>query len=154
MAKKVITKRPPKTLKERRFVKEYIVSGNATQAALKVYDTDEPRTAQAIGSQNLSKLLITDVMEKAGLTDDKLVSDLVDGLGATKVLSANIYANGEGGKPINDFIETPDYAVRHKWWNSAMQLKGHLKDEDSGTRIQNNFLSLTDEQLASYLQTD
>lgn len=43
------------TKKQKGFVKEYLESGNGTQAALKVYDTDSPNTAKAIASENLTK---------------------------------------------------------------------------------------------------
>jgi len=40
MSKKLKAKRPPKTPKERKFVKEYIKTGNATEAASRVYNTN------------------------------------------------------------------------------------------------------------------
>lgn len=43
------------TVKQEKFVKEYLDTGNGTQAALAVYDTDNPRTAAAIASENLTK---------------------------------------------------------------------------------------------------
>lgn len=50
------------TQKQKRFVDEYLVSGNATQAAIKAgYST---KTAQRTGSENLSKPLIKSAIEK------------------------------------------------------------------------------------------
>jgi|CXWK01.1.fsa_nt_gi phage terminase small subunit len=43
------------TKKQEIFVKEYLDTGNGTQAALEAYDTDNPRVAAAIASENLTK---------------------------------------------------------------------------------------------------
>ena len=51
------TKRKP-TLKQKRFVTEYLKTGNATEAAIRVYKTKDRGVAQSIGSENLSKLVI------------------------------------------------------------------------------------------------
>ena len=52
------------TLKQKTFAHEYISSGNATKAVLVAYDTDSPTTAQVIGSQNLSKLMVCEYVEQ------------------------------------------------------------------------------------------
>lgn len=54
------------TKKRRTFINEYADSGNATQAALKAYDTDNPRVAEAIGSELLSKPIIQQELRKLG----------------------------------------------------------------------------------------
>ncbi len=73
-------KRPPKTVKERKFVKAYVQNGgNATQAALAAYDTT-PATARQIGSELLTKLDVSAIMENMGLDDEVLISCLVMGL--------------------------------------------------------------------------
>ena len=52
------------TLKQRQFANEYIANrGNATKAVLKVYETDNYASAQAIGSQNLSKVNIASYID-------------------------------------------------------------------------------------------
>lgn len=43
------------TKKQRGFVKDYLETGNGTQAVLKHYDTDSPDTAAVIATENLSK---------------------------------------------------------------------------------------------------
>jgi len=53
------------SLKQRNFVHEYVANGgNATKAALQAYDTNSPTTAQVIGSQNLSKLMVSEYIEQ------------------------------------------------------------------------------------------
>lgn len=46
------------TKKQYAFAQEYVRTGNATQSALASYSTTVPRTACAIGSENLTKPLI------------------------------------------------------------------------------------------------
>lgn len=126
MTVKALTKpkRAPKTLKEKRFVKEYIENGgNGTQAALKVYDTVRYDSAQRIGSENTSKLNIPDLFEKYGVTDELLVTKLKNGLSATKVVTSYT----EPDKIVEDF------GVQHSWWKDAMKIKGHLVDKPSIT---------------------
>ncbi len=69
-----------------------------------------------------------------GMTDDKLADVAVEGLDATKVISAMvIMPSGEGMKEASgmtkDFIEVPDYDARHKFLVTGLKLKGHLKDK-------------------------
>lgn len=73
------------TLKQKAFVKEYVKNGgNGTQAALKVYDTDDYKTAQNISSENLSKPIVMEELIKTarrlGVTEEKIVSPVVDAL--------------------------------------------------------------------------
>lgn len=76
MATKPATaKRLPKTVKEKKFAKEYIENGgNAVQAALKVYDVqsskDPYNTAGTIASENMQKLTFDHYFRSAGLTDE------------------------------------------------------------------------------------
>ena len=59
-------KQRPLTIKQRKFTKAYIeTNGNATQAALQAYTTDDPNTAGMIGSSNLRKPKIKEAIETA-----------------------------------------------------------------------------------------
>lgn len=64
------------TIKQRKFLKLYFQTGNATKAALEVYDTTDYNTAGVIASQILKKLRepVKTMMEAKGLS----VGDLVD----------------------------------------------------------------------------
>lgn len=101
------------TLKQRKWIKEYIKTGNATKAALKTYDTDNYDSAAQIGSENLKKLQITELMEDMGLTDVSLMNIGIEGM--TKPMK--IHGTGD------NFVEVPDYATRHKYWQSLLNLK-------------------------------
>ena len=73
------------TLKQKAFVEEYIRNGgNGTQAAMKVYDTEDNATARSIASENLTKPNIMDELlrtaERLGVTREKVVSPVIDAL--------------------------------------------------------------------------
>ena len=51
------------TIKQRKFAKEYVKSGNGTQAALKHYDTKSPEVAAVIATENLSKPNVRELID-------------------------------------------------------------------------------------------
>jgi len=51
------------TVKQARFVEEYLIDFNATQAAIRAGYSK--KTAQRIGSENLSKPLLADIIDKS-----------------------------------------------------------------------------------------
>ena len=73
------------TLKQKAFVEEYVRNGgNGTQAAMKVYDTEDNATARSIASENLTKPdIMTELLrtaERLGATKEKVVSPVIDAL--------------------------------------------------------------------------
>lgn len=132
--KKPIKKRPPRTPKEKRFAKEYIRNGgNATQAALAVYDTTSYKSASRIGTENTEKLSLVEYMDRIeGLRDQDLLARLSEGLFATRQVGATSMKTANEG--TIDFVDVEDFAVRHKYLDLAFKLKGHLiqKQELSG----------------------
>lgn len=79
------------TIKQERFVKEYLETGNGAQSALKVYNTDNPRTAAVIASENLTKpniqKYLEDIAVKAATRVEQLMEqseNLTVALGASK----------------------------------------------------------------------
>lgn len=143
------------TFKQRTWLKLYAESGNATQAALKAYDCKDERSASVIGSENLAKLDIASLMEAKGITDNKLMETLSDGLSATKPISALILANTETGtsktKENEGQIEVPDYAVRHKYLETGLKLKKRLGGESNpNVAVQVNFNKHVDDELKEF----
>lgn len=126
------------TIKQRKWLLEYIKTGNATEAAMLVYDCKDRDSASNIGYENMRKLDYVDFMEEAGITDALLHQKLLEGLSANKQLGARIVvkknsptsqANGElpvANGQTDDFIEVEDYAVRHKYLETGLKLKGRL----------------------------
>ena len=70
------------TLKQREWIKEYLLSGNASDAAFKVYDCKNRESASQIGWENLRKLDYTEFLEAAGITDDLLQKKILVKLNA------------------------------------------------------------------------
>jgi Terminase small subunit len=74
--KKEIVKRPPKTLKERRFVKEYLKTGNATEAVRQAgYNVTSVSSATTVANINMTKLDMSSWFEKAGLTNEVIAQN-------------------------------------------------------------------------------
>lgn len=107
------------TKKQRGFVKDYVESGNGTQAALKNYDVKDEHVAAVIASENLIKPEIVKSIQEA-LPNELLAQVHLEGLHATRSV---LFADGDG---IND---VPDYAVRHKYLDSAYKIKGTYAPE-------------------------
>jgi hypothetical protein len=110
------------TNQDKVFVKELVETGNKTQSALKAYKYKNENTA---GVQALEKLrnpkiqkAIQTLAER--IPDDKLHEVLMEGLGAGKT----IYKNNNSTKEIEEVGYEPDYAVRHKYLDTALKLKG------------------------------
>lgn len=65
-----------------------------------------------------------EVMEEAGLSDRELAKTLREGLKASKTVTSL----------SGDILATdPDYAVRHKYLDTALKIKGAYKDSESGS---------------------
>jgi len=99
------------TPKQEKFVKEYLDSGNGTKAALEVYDTDNPRVAASIASENLTKpniqKYLEDIAVKAATRVEQLMEqseNLTVALGASKDI-----LDRAGYKPVDKSeLSNPD----------------------------------------------
>lgn len=123
------------TKKQRGFVKDYLKTGIGSLAVKENYDVSDDATARAMASENLTKPNIKKAIEDA-LPDDLLARVHLEGLNATKRSNVGGMKIGIGtdGK-VNDFghtdIDEPDYAVRHKYLDSAYKIKGSYAPEKS-----------------------
>jgi hypothetical protein len=118
------------TLKQRKWMKLYLTHGNAKKAALEVYDCTEESAGQ-IGYENLRKLDYSDFLEEAGITDRLLQEKIMEGLDATKTVSA-IKTSREAGADSTDFIDVPDFMARHKYLETTLKLKKRMEEKDNG----------------------
>ena len=119
------------TLKQRKWMKLYLECGNATEAAMKVYDCKNRDVARQIGLENIAKLDYTDFMEEAGITDNLLQEKIMEGLDANRTISAKITIKNQdkgANSQTNDFIDVPDFIARHKYLEIALKLKQRLID--------------------------
>lgn len=131
-----VAKRDKLTFKQRKWIKLYLETGNATEAAMKVYDVKDRDSAKQIGYENLSKLDYSSFMEEAGITDVLIQQKIMEGLDANRVISAMNTGKQATGATA-DFIDVPDYAIRHKYLETVLKLKKRLGVENQ-TNIQVN----------------
>ena len=123
-------------MKQRRWLKAYMETGNATQAARQAYDIKDESSAWNIGFENVRKLKqpIEGLMERMGLSDIKLMTKLDEGLDATRSSNAAILVTKDGSvmkAEEQGLIEVQDYATRHKYLETALKLKKHLGTEST-----------------------
>lgn len=124
------------TKKQKGFVKDYVETGNGTQAALNNYDiggkhgTDNPeKVASVIAAENLAKPSIQNAIKSIAeqIPDDELIKVHKEGLQADKKVFKNNNATGE----IEEVASEPDFAVRYKYLDSAYKLKGSYAPDKS-----------------------
>lgn len=112
-------KRPPKTIKEKRWLKRTIELGNGAEAAREVYNCKNKHSARSIASQNFAKLAIDQALEAEGLTP---------------FYSARMLKKGTKSKKIHgtsdDYIEVVDMPTRHKYLETMLRLQGHGPNRD------------------------
>lgn len=140
--KKRKTKAPQLKPKQALFIKLYTdqkseTFGNALKSALKAgYKQEYAEKILGVMSENVATSM-TDAMERAGITDEKLVGVLGEGLEAKRVISARV-TDRDADVDTDDFIEVPDHPTRHKFLDTAIKLKGAYapeKHELSGSSV-------------------
>ncbi|MBI4097628.1 MAG: terminase small subunit [Candidatus Levybacteria bacterium] len=113
------------TLKQRNWLKLYLETGNATEAAVQSYDCKDRESAAQVGYENLRKLDYRDFLEEAGITDELLLRKIAEGLDANRTVSA-VNTSKNSTASSTDFIEVADYAVRLRYLEIAFKLKQRL----------------------------
>lgn len=106
------------TPKQRKFMKVYAKTLNATEAAMQAYDCKDRDTASSIGRENLRKLQFVDLLDAVGLTDDDLAVALQEGRHSTRPIVVNGKVQG-----------VADYATRHRYVETLLKVKGKLTDK-------------------------
>jgi hypothetical protein len=101
------------TLKQRKWLKEYLDCGNATEAAMRAYNCKTRRSANAIGAKNLSNINLGYTFDDEGLSLRLIFKTLSDGMDATRT-----YTRGDKS------VIRPDYRVRHKYLVTALRIRG------------------------------
>lgn len=130
-AKKKLTAKEP-SMKQTKAI-EYALEngGNISQAMLKAgYSPATAKTPQKLTQSQAFQR----AMEKAGISEAKLAERLNEGLDATKAVVM-------GKESSDSFVDVqPDFAIRHKYIETAIKLKGIDKQADTpnGTFIQIN----------------
>lgn len=115
------------TKQDQDFVKEVALTGNQTASAKKAYGIESDDYARKKGSVQVAKGNINTAIQEVKRTlaervdIDKLEKVFNEGLEAYKTIKT-----GENGEEI---IE-PDFAVRHKYLDTGLKLKGEYGDEN------------------------
>lgn len=112
------------TPKQQRFVEEYLVDLNATQACVRAGYSK--KTAQRIGSENLSKPLIAAEIKKGS----KIITEKTEVSAESIVTRLNILANRcMQAEPVTDKDGNPigDYKFDSSGANKALELLGKTK---------------------------
>lgn len=132
------------TLKQAKFVTEVAKGKSGTQAALAAYDTTSVDVAKNIASETLRKPNVQEALaiafEKHGITLDRAVKPIADGLEAEKV---HIVGNGE--QAMAEVV--PDHGIRLKASGMALRLMG-ADSEPTGNTY--NFVQVIEEQKDKY----
>lgn len=104
--KKKIDKPRKLTIKQKKFLKEYFKTGNATKSAMAVYDVKDIHSARAIGGENLSKLreVTIALMEAKGLSLGKIIDKVNEATDANKIITSHTEPD----------YEVPDHPTRLK----------------------------------------
>jgi len=139
------------TKKEKNFVKEYVKTGHGVESVLKTYDTKDYSTAGNIASENLKKPKIIDaIMSIAERIPDELLEKVhIEGLNAGKTVFKNNMSTGE----VEEVGYEPDYAVRHKYLDSAYKLKGsYAPDKNININMNVKSIDPTDETILNSLK--
>lgn len=122
--------------KEKGFVRDIVKGKTGTQAVLDNYDTTNENSASVIAVQNLRKVRIQNAIKSIA---DKIPDELLE-----KVHLEGLTASRQVGETLE-----ADYAVRHKYLDTAYKLKGTYAPEKTISDI--NINTLSDEEQTKLL---
>lgn len=131
--KKKTTKGQRLSKKQKGFIRDIIKGETGVQSALNNYDTKDYNVANQIAVENLQKPTIQNAIKSIA---DKIPNELLEkvhleGLEAGKTIYKNNVSSGE----VEEVGYEPDYAVRHKYLDTAYKLKGEYAPEKSESKV-------------------
>ena len=121
-------------IRQQKYKNNRLLGMNQHNAAIAA-GYSEKYAKQACRIEKLVKVSLTDVFERAGLTDKAIVVHALQGLTATKlrVCDLHISKNEDGELKVNensnDFIEIEDWNIRHKYFTTICELTDRLKNK-------------------------
>jgi len=106
----------------RKFIRHYSKHGNATAAAKHAFNPKNDQSAAVIGHWAIRyfKIPLTEIMDAQGITDERLMEVLDDGLNASEMVIE------KNGKEVTAVADAPDHKTRHRYLETGVKLKGHL----------------------------
>ena len=104
------------TIKQRKVAKELFENGGTMASALRKagYSKAMIKNPQKVTRSKAFK----EIIENMGLDNKSLAKALKEGLNATKIITRN--------KKNLSSNSMPDYAIRHKYLVTALELKGYI----------------------------
>jgi hypothetical protein len=146
--KKAPGKKQRMSVRERKFFKHVAEGMSAQEAARKAGYAESFCKTKAYVKVSDGKF--TEVLDKAGVTDEKIAETVLNGLDADKVISANVHSpTGEGMADAHgttkDFIEVPDHPTRLKAADMAAKMKDHYPKEKTPLEDLNDLAKLINE---------
>lgn len=102
------------TLKQRRFLKYYLDTGDAINSVKRAYHIRSTHSASDYADRVLKNLDFAKILEMAGVSDAQLAIKMSEGLNAKKL-----------DRKTN--TEVPDLEVRHKYLMTALESKKKIK---------------------------
>lgn len=125
-----------------RFVKAYLTNGgNQLQAAQIAWPHLTYGSAAHAGAVAFRRLrdIVTIHMDQRGLTLDKLITGILEGLKATQPVVVTRKTFHENGKRKDEWEEVTyadDFKTRHKYQEMALRLRGELSKQPEVVVIQ------------------
>ncbi len=140
---KTLTIALKKAIREQKIKKAIFVDGKTKTEACRLAGYAES-TARSKSADIVSDIVeksggIEQILNYLGVSKERLVRKIDEGLDATKVISANVIIGNEGDpaderdgmKEANgvtkDFIDVPDFMARHKYVETGLKLHGLLQ---------------------------
>ena len=121
------TKEKPRRLtkKQKGFVKDYVDTGNASEAVRRNYDVVDVDTAKSMGTENLAKPYIAEAVEEQ---QKKLAERIPDGLLVERHIELlnkrEVHRVSVDGEAEYELIDQPDTQAVSKGLEMAYKLKG------------------------------
>ena len=131
------------TKQDKGFVKDLIETGNATKSVIKNYGVKDSNYAGVKGTRLIRKDKIKQALKTVAdsLPDKDLIKVHKEGLQAGK----HIYKNNNETGEIEDMGVEADYAVRHKYLETAYKIKNYFPKDSPTTAVQINFKEAREE---------
>lgn len=117
--------------RQRKFLKFYIQTGNASLSAKKAGYLDCITNPYKILENARFQAAYQHLLDKEGITDKKLLRVLSEGLEAKKLVyvESGDETDKQGNpKKVQEFDD--DYATRHKYLETGLKLRTHIQEKE------------------------
>ena len=135
---------------DQEFVKEVVLTGNQTQSVKKAYGIEDDKYASVKGTRLIAKDSITTAIEEVKRTlAERIPDDLLE-----RVHKEGLEASDKLIRDGEIIAERPDYAVRHKYLDTAYKLKGsYAPDKSININLNVKSIDPTDPEIIESLRT-